>query len=69
MMPARVGATLPSLYVSAVAHAPRGAQPLAFLDVYGVDAGFMSRYAANARSADGFRACVAELLGEAAVPA
>lgn len=67
--PLRVGATLPSLYVSDIAVAPRGAQPLAFLDQYGVDAAFMTRYAAMARSEAGFRECLAALLGEAAVPA
>jgi glutaconate CoA-transferase subunit A len=60
--PARSGAVLPSLYVGAIALAPQGCRPLAFGDAYGADAAFLSRYAEQARSEQGFAECLAELL-------
>lgn len=51
---ARSGSVIPALYVSAIAHAPRGAWPLAFGDEYAADAAWMTRYATEARSEAGF---------------
>jgi glutaconate CoA-transferase, subunit A len=51
---ARSGSVIPSLYISAVAHAPRGAWPLAFGEEYGVDAAWMGNYVSEARTAEGF---------------
>jgi glutaconate CoA-transferase subunit A len=44
-----------SIYVSGVAHAPRGAWPLACPGLYGVDDPHMSRYAKAAKTREGFR--------------
>ena len=51
---ARSGSVIPALYISAVAHAPRGAWPLGFGDAYPTDAAWMSRYIAEARTPAGF---------------
>jgi glutaconate CoA-transferase subunit A len=45
---------LPSIYVTAVAPAPRGAAPLAFRDLYPEDRATLARYAAAAKTAAGF---------------
>lgn len=58
--PARGGAVLPSIYVSAIAIAQRGAWPLAFADDYPIDDAAIRRYMALARSAEG----VAQFLAE-----
>lgn len=47
---------LPSLYVDTIAVAARGAWPLALWDEYPADEAEIARYAAMARSEDGFRA-------------
>ncbi len=60
--PARAGSVLPALYVGAIALAPQGCRPLGFGDAYGDDGEFLARYAERARSVDGFRECLAELL-------
>jgi glutaconate CoA-transferase subunit A len=44
-----------SIYVTATAHAPRGAWPLAMPGVYGVDDMHVSHYAKAAKTQDGFR--------------
>ncbi len=46
--------TIPALYIDAVAHAPRGAWPLALAGCYDEDGDHLRDYAAAARSADGF---------------
>ena len=46
--------TLPSIYVTALAHQPRGAWPLACADHYPLDAADLKEYAQLARSAEGF---------------
>jgi glutaconate CoA-transferase subunit A len=51
---ARSGSVIPSLYVTAVAHAPRGAWPLSFGDEYGTDAEWMANYVNEARTQAGF---------------
>jgi glutaconate CoA-transferase subunit A len=44
-----------SIFVTATAHAPRGAWPLAMPGVYGVDDMHVSHYAKAAKTQDGFR--------------
>lgn len=44
-----------SIYVSAVAHAPRGTWPLGMPGVYGVDDVHFSQYAREARTREGFQ--------------
>jgi glutaconate CoA-transferase subunit A len=51
--PARGGAVLPSIYVSAIAVAKRGAWPLALFDLYPMDDAAIARYIGLARSAEG----------------
>jgi glutaconate CoA-transferase subunit A len=46
---------LPAMYVGGVALAPRGAWPLGCQDLYDADDAELLRYAAAARSEDGFR--------------
>ena len=57
--PARGGAVLPSIYVSAVAVAKRGAWPIALFDLYPMDDAAIARYIGLARSAEG----IAQFLG------
>ena len=59
--------TLPAVYVSAVAEAPRGAWPLGLLDLYPPDEAELADYARLARSAEGFAAYLER--GEAPAPA
>jgi glutaconate CoA-transferase subunit A len=51
---ARAGGVIPALYVTAIAHAPRGAWPLGFLDRYEGDSPVLARYASMARTVEGF---------------
>jgi len=53
---ATAAGVLPSLYVEAVAQAPRGAWPVGLQDLYGADEAELARYAEAARSETGFRA-------------
>jgi glutaconate CoA-transferase subunit A len=53
---------LPSLYVDTIAVAGRGAWPLALWDEYPADEAEIARYAAMARSEDGFRAYLSGFL-------
>jgi len=55
---------LPSLYVDKVAVAPRGAWPLPLWDEYPGDDGEVARYAAMARSEEGFRAYLSGFLSQ-----
>ncbi len=66
---ARAGSVLPALYVRHVALAPRGAWPLAFPGEYAADATAMSRYAQQARSAEGFATMLEELSAAVLSPA
>jgi glutaconate CoA-transferase subunit A len=59
---ARSGATIPALYVEAIAHAPKGMWPLGYGDAYPIDAAWMCSYAQMARTAEGFEALVAQWL-------
>src|SRR3954469_9488156 len=51
--PARGGAVLPSIYVSAIALAKGGAWPLGFADLYAMDDAAMARYMMLARTVEG----------------
>lgn len=51
---------LPSLYVTAIAHAPGGAWPYGLWGEYGTDTAELLRYAAAARSSEGFAGYMAE---------
>ncbi|MET4389295.1 glutaconate CoA-transferase subunit A [Bradyrhizobium sp. F1.4.3] len=53
---------LPSLYVDTIAVAARGAWPLALWNEYPADEAEIARYAAMARSEDGFRAYLSTFL-------
>ena len=55
---------LPSLYVDAIALAPRGAAPYGLWGDYAPDAAEIARYAAAARSEAGFGAYLRGILGE-----
>jgi glutaconate CoA-transferase, subunit A len=57
---ARAGAVVPAIYVSRVAIAPRGAAPYGLGELYAQDDAFLARYAAAARTAEGFRAFLDE---------
>ena len=65
----RSGATIPALYITAIARATRGAAPLGFHDQYGDDEAMLSRYAALAQSQEGFREFIAEWCAEDAAVA
>lgn len=56
--------TISATYISGIALAPRGAQPVALLDEYGVDAGFIAEYARAARTEEGFQAWLARHVTE-----
>jgi glutaconate CoA-transferase, subunit A len=60
--PVLATATIPDLYVSAVAAAPRGASPLALAGRYPADGEMLARYAQAARTEEGFRAFLDEWL-------
>lgn len=61
--PLRAAGVLPALYVSAVALARRGAEPLAFPDCYPEDEVRLAEYAAAARTAEGFTGFLRDWLG------
>jgi glutaconate CoA-transferase subunit A len=58
--PARGGAVLPAIYVSAIALAKRGAWPLGLFDLYPMDDAAIARYIGLARSAEGIGQFLAE---------
>ena len=60
---ARAGAVIPSIYVERIAHAPRGAWPVGLVDCYAQDEAEIARYAALARTPDGFARYLDEWLG------
>ena len=65
----RAGAVLPAIYVSRIAIAKRGAWPLGLGDYYADDEKALSRYAALARSDEGFAQYVEEWLNRDTVGA
>ena len=56
-------------YVTGIAHAPRGAAPLALLDEYPAESAVLREYARAARSAEGFAAFLENRLMPAREPA
>lgn len=60
--PTMAPGVIPSLYVTAIAEAPQGAAPLRFLDEYPMDEAAVGRYAAAARTEQGFEAWLAAWL-------
>src|SRR3954464_407578 len=58
--PARGGAVLPSIYVSAIALAKGGAWPLGFADLYALDSAAMARYMMLAHTMDGLEQFIAQ---------
>jgi glutaconate CoA-transferase, subunit A len=67
--PALAAGTIPALYVSALAVAPKGAAPVGLVDSYAPDTEALSAYAAAARSDAGFAAWLERHLDAASVPA
>ena len=61
---ARSGATIPALYIEAIAHAPKGMWPLGYQDAYSIDATWMRAYVQLARTAEGFESFLTQWLGE-----
>jgi len=62
--PARAGAVLPAIYVEKVAVARRGAWPVGLVDHYAQEEAEIARYAAAARTAEGFARYLDAWLGE-----
>jgi glutaconate CoA-transferase subunit A len=60
---ARAGAVIPSIYVEKIALAARGAWPIGLVDRYPQDEAQIARYAALARTAEGFADYLSEWLG------
>ena len=58
--------TLPGLYVSAIAEAPKGAWPLGLIDWYASDPAHLAHYAEIARTEDGFNRYLDEFAPRAA---
>jgi glutaconate CoA-transferase subunit A len=61
---ARAGSVIPSIYVSHIALAPRGAWPLELPDRYRRDEAVLARYVSMAGTREGFAAFVQGWLGE-----
>lgn len=61
---ARAGAVIPSIYVERIALAPRGAWPVGLVDHYPQDDAQIARYAAAARTREGFAGYVEEWLDD-----
>ena len=61
--------TISATYISGVALAVRGARPIALLDVYGADPGYVARYARAAQTQDGFYGWLAAELHRSAADA
>jgi glutaconate CoA-transferase subunit A len=68
--PDRAPGVIPALYVTRIAHAPRGAWPLRFGDAYLLDEAALARYVTAARTEEGFERILQEWLsGTTAVAA
>ncbi len=66
--PVMAAGTIPALYVSAIAIAPRGAAPVGLAGVYAPDRAALAAYAQAAKTADGFQNWMAQHARDA-VPA
>ena len=64
--PKLAAGTIPALYVSALAEARRGADPVGLFGCYEADHDWLARYAQEAKSAEGFAALLAEWLAQSA---
>ncbi|MBZ0128898.1 MAG: CoA synthetase [Rhodobacteraceae bacterium] len=64
--PLRAPATIPAMYITAIARARGGAMPLALEGVYEADSAALAAYANAARTAEGFAAWLADAPGIAA---
>jgi glutaconate CoA-transferase subunit A len=64
---ARAGSVIPSIYITQIALAPRGAAPLGYLDLYAQDEAVLARYARLAKTAEGFTRFVEEWLEQDAL--
>jgi glutaconate CoA-transferase subunit A len=62
--PALAAGTIPALYISAIAVAPRGAAPVGLAGCYAPERAALAAYAQAAKTADGFETWRASLLGE-----
>jgi len=65
--PAYACATLPEIYVSAIAVVPKGAWPYGFADSYAEDTAHIRHYMAEAKSEQGFRGYLDEFVLRGAV--
>ncbi len=63
--PQMAGSTIPAVYISAIAVAPRGAAPLQLGGEYGLDEAALARYAKHAASEVGFEEWLQEWLSTA----
>ena len=63
---ARAAGTIPALYVSGIALAPRGADPIGLAGAYDANADAVARYVTAAQSASGFQAWLDETILESA---
>ncbi|HTT40594.1 MAG TPA: CoA transferase [Burkholderiales bacterium] len=64
--PDRAPGVIPSIYITALAEAPRGAWPLQLADAYGIDEAALLQYVEAAQTARGFERWIAEWLAPAA---
>lgn len=60
--PKLAAGTIPALYITALAEARRGADPVGLFGCYEADHDWLARYAQEAKSAEGFAALLAEWL-------
>jgi len=66
--PKLAAGTIPALYITALAEARRGADPVGLFGCYEADRDWLARYAREAKSAEGFAALLAEWLAETDEP-
>jgi glutaconate CoA-transferase subunit A len=64
---ARAGSVIPSIYITQIALAPRGAAPLGYLDLYAQDEAVLARYARLAKTPEGFTRFIEEWLEQDAL--
>jgi glutaconate CoA-transferase, subunit A len=64
---ARAAGTIPALYISGVAHAPRGGAPVGLAGAYPADDDMIADYVRAAQTSDGFRAWLDERVLHAAL--
>lgn len=63
---AKAAGTIPAMYISGIAHAPRGADPIGLAGAYPADAEAIGRYARAAQTVAGFQAWLDENILESA---